>query len=421
MKTKMRGFVALLMAAMIMAGMIPAHSEAKKVTYYKTKKVFLQTKETKIVKTTKKIKKVVGVNQTLKGVAKGKKISGKKIKFTPGKASGNTGLDEEDIMVTYTNGKKQKFIVKTVNPYLEKIAKKLRPLVKNPDEGLRIIAHEYEQCYQTGKKDYFENLKSNPRAYKNMLKRTANKKYTYEWTALENLGGECTVDDIIKKATKSQKIALILETYCDMNMKYNKDSKGRPVHGEGGVKNRYKAIYQGTYKGVCGESSERLYEICEVIGVKAGLASNPKENHEWLCIAAVDKNGKKYWQGVPASSYQRIHLQRQRAGYGSRCCCRQCVHRNCQCTGRQCADAAGWGSDCRHQLPRPRFPYSVGQSSLHQHWCISLRCHHISDYCILCVPDCQGSQHDAKSDLQEKRRRKERRTGKGCSRHCPAD
>lgn len=154
MKTKMRGFVALLMAAMIMVGMIPTRSEAKKVTYYRTKKVFLQTKETKIVKTTKKIKKVVGVNQTLKGVAKGKKISSKKIKFTPGKASGNTGLDEEDIMVTYTNGKKQKFIVKTVNPYLEKIAQKLRPLVKNPDEGLRIIAREYEQCYQTGKKDY---------------------------------------------------------------------------------------------------------------------------------------------------------------------------------------------------------------------------------------------------------------------------
>lgn len=78
MKTKMRGFVALLMAAMIMVGMIPTRSEAKKVTYYRTKKVFLQTKETKIVKTTKKIKKVVGVNQTLKGVAKGKKISSKK-------------------------------------------------------------------------------------------------------------------------------------------------------------------------------------------------------------------------------------------------------------------------------------------------------------------------------------------------------
>ena len=79
MKTKMRGFVALLMAAMIMVGMIPTRSEAKKVTYYRTKKVFLQTKGTKIVKTTKKIKKVVGVNQTLKGVAKGKKISSKKI------------------------------------------------------------------------------------------------------------------------------------------------------------------------------------------------------------------------------------------------------------------------------------------------------------------------------------------------------
>ena len=104
MKTKMRVFVALLMAAMIMAGMIPAHSEAKKVTYYKTQKIYLQTKKSKIVKTTKKIKKVTGVNQTLKGVAKGKKISSKKIKFTPGKASGNTGLDEEDIMVTYMNG-----------------------------------------------------------------------------------------------------------------------------------------------------------------------------------------------------------------------------------------------------------------------------------------------------------------------------
>ena len=83
MKTKMRGFVALLMAAMIMAGMIPAHSEAKKVTYYKTKKVFLQTKETKIVKTTKKIKKVVGVNQTLKGVER--KFPVKKSSLRPGK------------------------------------------------------------------------------------------------------------------------------------------------------------------------------------------------------------------------------------------------------------------------------------------------------------------------------------------------
>ena len=67
----------------------------------------------------------------------------------------------------------------------------------------------------------------------------------------------------------------------------------------------YKAIYQGTYKGVCGESSNRLYDICEVLGVKAGLASNAKEDHAWLCIAAVDKNGRKYWQGVPATSYAR--------------------------------------------------------------------------------------------------------------------
>lgn len=305
MKTTMRGFMALLMAAIIVVGMIPIHSEAKKVTYYKTQKIYLQTKESKIVKTTKKIKKVTGVNQTLRGVAKGKKISGRKIKFTPGKASGNTGLDEEDITVTYSNGKKQKFIVKTVNPYLNKIAEKLRPLVADPDEGVRVIAREYEECYQTGKKDYFEHLKSNPRAYKNMLRRSANKKYTYEWTALQNFGGECTVDDVIQKATKSQKIALILETYCDMNMKYNKNSKGRPVHGEGGVKNCYKAIYQGTYKGVCGESSNRLYDICEVLGVKAGLASNAKEDHAWLCIAAVDKNGRKYWQGVPATSYAR--------------------------------------------------------------------------------------------------------------------
>lgn len=122
------------------------------------------------------------------------------------------------------------------------------------------------------------------------------------------------MDDIIKKATKSQKIALILETYCDMNMKYNKDSKGRPVHGEGGVKNRYKAIYQGTYKGVCGESSERLYEICEVIGVKAGLASNPKENHEWLCIAAVDKNGKKILAGGSGKLLRKMFIVENKSG-----------------------------------------------------------------------------------------------------------
>ena len=74
----------------------------------------------------------------MKGVAKGKKISGRKIKFTPGKVSGNTGLDEEDITVTYTNGKKQKFIVKTVNPYLEtRLPKNSARLWQNPDEGLR--------------------------------------------------------------------------------------------------------------------------------------------------------------------------------------------------------------------------------------------------------------------------------------------
>lgn len=85
-----------------------------------------------------------------------------------------------------------------------------------------------------------------------MLKRTANKKYTYEWTASENFGGECTVDDIIKKATKSQKIALILETYCDMNMKYNKDSKGRPVHGESGVKTDIRQFIRELIKGSAG-------------------------------------------------------------------------------------------------------------------------------------------------------------------------
>ena len=48
--------MALLMAAMITVGMVPIHSEAKKVTYYKTQKIYLQTKKSKIVKTTKKIK-----------------------------------------------------------------------------------------------------------------------------------------------------------------------------------------------------------------------------------------------------------------------------------------------------------------------------------------------------------------------------
>ena len=53
-----------------------------------------------------------------------------------------------------------------------------------------------------------------------------------------DLSKTCLLYTSIKKATKSQKIALILETYCDMNMKYNKDSKGRPVHGEGDVYKR---------------------------------------------------------------------------------------------------------------------------------------------------------------------------------------
>lgn len=48
-----------------------------------------------------------------------------------------------------------------------------------------------------------------------------------------------------------------------------------------------------------------------------------------------------------------------------------------------------------HQLSRSRFPYSVGQSSIHQHWCFFIRCDHIPDYSILRFSDRKGIQYHA--------------------------
>lgn len=49
-----------------------------------------------------------------------------------------------------------------------------------------------------------------------------------------------------------------------------------------------------------------------MIGVKAGLASNPKENHEWLCIAAVDKNGKNTGRGFRQALTQDVYCGKQK-------------------------------------------------------------------------------------------------------------
>ena len=284
MKHTVKGMLTMLALALTLSLIAGISADAKA---YTAKKVTVTKGKSKTVKTSKKIKKVA-ICSTNKNFTV-KKTANKKFKV-----SGTDVGKTQTVKVTYTNKNTQKFKITTkkakttaIPSYAQKIVKELKPLLANPNKGLKTVLNDWQK-----------RLK--PRAG-----------YTYEFK-LGNfkygLGAPISslaVDEVMKTYTTSQKKALILEVYLRQRMSYSTagyDNRDTYYHNRKSNK-FFKLLYQGKFKGTCGSGATIAYDICQYLGIKAKYVESNELNHGWACIWATDKNGTSYWHGIYTTSY----------------------------------------------------------------------------------------------------------------------
>ncbi len=191
------------------------------------------------------------------------------------------------VKVTYTNKCTQNFKIKTkkkkMPSYAKKIVNELKPLLANPDNGLKTAMTWWEK--------------------------PSNDKYENEFL-VKNFNNEKTVstlsmDDVMRTYTSSQKQALILELYFRTRMTYGLAGHNRTesycYHRNSNA--LFKLLYQGKFWGLCEEGTAMAYDVCQCLGVKANYAGSNDLNHAWCGIWVTDKNGTSYWHGIYTSAY----------------------------------------------------------------------------------------------------------------------
>ena len=270
----------MLALALVMSLTAGIHADAKS---YKIKKVTVTKGKSKTVKTSKKIKKVT-ICSTNKNFTV-KKTANKKFKI-----SGTDVGKTQTVKVTYTNKNTQKFKIttkKSIPSYARKIVKELKPLLANPNKGLKTVLNDWQKRLKP--------IPINGWVYKFKL---ANFKY-----GLGASISSLTVDEVMKTYTTSQKKALILEVYLRQRMKYSYADTGKYCYNR--KSNTYfKQLYNGTFKGVCSDGARMAYDICQYLGIKAKcVMTDDYLDHEWACIWVTDKNGTSYWHGIYTTAY----------------------------------------------------------------------------------------------------------------------
>lgn len=194
------------------------------------------------------------------------------------------------VQVYFQNGKTQKINLKTEVNYLNKIKAELKPMLANPDKGLRTALAQWE---------------------KKLIKRNSKLKYEFRvHRDYEDANGKelkvsetFTIDEILKTFTTSQKRALVLEAYCRGRMHYNGTKKYKWYYCHHRKENnQFKQLYNGTFKGVCSDGAYMGMDIGKAVGLNVKSISNTDLNHAWCIAKVTDKDGTKYWQSVFTTS-----------------------------------------------------------------------------------------------------------------------
>ena len=281
--TKLYGVLLTVLAALVLTGSASVTTQAKTKKPYKTKTLKLVEGKKKTWYAGRRIKKV-------KKISKNKNFTVKiidcrySLRFT-----GTDRNTKQTVKVYYKNGRTQKFNLKTDVNYLNKIKADLKPMLADPDKGLRTAISQWET----------------------KLEKKTNRKYTFtvfrdninaDGNTIGNDPDDYTIDEAIQKMTTSQKKAMVLEAYLTARMTYNTANKGDYSYHRK-TNSQYAKLYKGTFKGVCSDGARMTYDIAKSVGLTARLIESGEMDHEWCVVKITDTNGKTYWQGVHATSY----------------------------------------------------------------------------------------------------------------------
>lgn len=282
--TKLYGILLTVLAALVLTGSASVTTQAKTKKPYKTKTVKIpeNAKKNWYPAHDIKIKKI-------KKVSKNKNFSVKTVCHNDGvQISGTDRGKKQAIKIYFKNGRTQKVNLKTEINYLNKIKAELKPMLAEPNSGLRTAISQWEAKLEKKTNRKYETI-----VFRDNLNANGN--------TVGNDPNDYTVEEAIQKMTKSQKKALVLEAYLVSHMTYSKADKGNYYFNRKANK-YYAKLYKGTFKGVCQDGAEMAYDIAKAVGLTPRLIESSQMNHAWCVVKVTDTNGKTYWQGVAATS-----------------------------------------------------------------------------------------------------------------------
>lgn len=279
--TKLYGVLLTVLAALVLTNSASVTTQAKTKKPYKTKTIKVVKGKSKTYAQGNKIKKV-------KKVSKNKAFS---VKVLSGKyrikVSGTDRGKKQTIKIYFKNGRTQKVNLKTEVNYLNKIKAELKPMLADPDKGLRTAISQWETKLEKKNNSvkYIFRLHCDYEDINQNVVKTPD---------------SFTIDEVIAKYTPSQKRALVLEVYLRSRMTYDRTNHDYLLSSN--MNNSLKRLYTGTFRGVCSDGAKMAQYVAKSVGFKTKSIVSKEMNHEWCVIKATDTNNIGYWQGIFATS-----------------------------------------------------------------------------------------------------------------------
>ena len=173
--------------------------------------------------------------------------------------------------------------------YLNKIKAELKPMLDDPDAGLKKALSDWEKRDCGGK-----GITYGFKLYRSMRFRTQPKD--------PNAYPSYSESEMCEKLTTSQKKALILEAYIRPRSHYKGSEEGK-YYDHRNSNTEFKKLYGGTFAGVCADGAAIATDIGKALGLTTKYIGSMEMDHAWCGVQAIDENGSKYWHGIYTTSY----------------------------------------------------------------------------------------------------------------------
>lgn len=282
--TKLYGVLLTMLAALVLTGSFSVTAQAKTKKPYKTKTLKLVEGKKKTWYAGRRIKKV-------KKISKNKNFTVKiidcrySLRFT-----GTDRNTKQTVKVYYKNGRTQKFNLKTDVNYLNKIKADLKPMLANPDAGLKKALSDWEKRDCGGKKLTYEFI---------LFRSTMFTEQPKDPNAYPNY----SESEMYEKLTTSQKKALILEAYVHSRSHYGDPGNDNDYYHHRNSNAQFKKLYNDTFKGVCADGAAVATDIGKAVGLTTKYIGSMDMDHAWCVVKAIDENGNPYWHGIYTTSH----------------------------------------------------------------------------------------------------------------------